>query len=192
MTPEATIRTEIVIIAALTEKNRVIGRGDALPWHIPEDLKRFKRLTETYPMIVGRRTFEAIVQQFGGPLPNRRMLVVTSGEALAGHPNVETFPNIEAAFRAAGSAKRVFIGGGATIYEQLLEKANRLELTIVESEHEGDTFFPEYEHLAGKLFEPTREERHDGFRFVTWEQIRDITRGHHHEQEMDTPGAGAA
>ncbi|MEX2399909.1 MAG: dihydrofolate reductase [Rhodothermales bacterium] len=163
--------SEIVIIAAVAEENRVIGKGNDLPWHIPADLKRFKRLTQGYPMIMGRRTFESIVHQFGGPLPDRRLLVVTSKGEVAGYPEVEAFTDVEAAMHAAVGAERVFIGGGATIYEQFLDRADRLELTLVEGDYEGDTYFPEYEHLIGTRFKKAFEERHDGFRFVTYERI---------------------
>src|SRR5690625_5333338 len=81
-------RPEIVMIAAVAEKNRVIGREKDLPWHIPEDLAHFKRLTTGYPLVMGRRTFESIVHQFGGPLPNRRMIVLTS------QPQLEDYPEI--------------------------------------------------------------------------------------------------
>lgn len=162
---------EIVIIAAVAESNRVIGRGNDLPWHLPEDLKRFKRLTEGHPMIMGRRTFESIIHQFGAPLPNRRLLVVTSKGRLEHYPHIEAFTSIDEALAAASNAERVFIGGGATIYEQFLERADRLELTLVEGEYEGDTFFPPYEHLIGSLFKQTFEERHDGFRFITFKRL---------------------
>lgn len=161
---------EIVIIAAVAEDNRVIGAGNDLPWHIPEDLKRFKRLTEGSPMIMGRRTFESIVHQFGGPLPDRRLLVVTSKGEVNGYPDIEAFTDVDSALQAAAGSDRVFIGGGATIYRQFLERAHRLELTLVEGRYEGDTFFPEYAHLIGPTFEKTAEERHEGFRFVTFER----------------------
>lgn len=161
---------EIVIIAAVAEKNRVIGRGNDLPWHLPEDLRRFKRLTLGYPMIMGRRTFESIVHQFGRPLSNRRLLVVTSKGQVDGYPDIEAFASVEDALEAARGAERVFIGGGATIYKQFLNMADRLELTIVEGDFEGDTFFPPYEHLVGDVFEKTAEDERDGFRFVTYER----------------------
>lgn len=165
-------RMEIVIIAAVAEKNRVIGRGNDLPWHIPEDLKRFKQLTLGCPMILGRRTFESILHQFGGPLPERRLLVVTSAGSVEGFPEVEAYTDPERALEAAAGAERVFIGGGASIYAQFLDMADRMELTLVEGDFEGDTYFPEYESLIGPVFRKTAEEHHDGFRFVTFERQR--------------------
>lgn len=171
MTDKRRAGAEIVLIAAVAEANRVIGQGNRLPWRLPEDLKRFKRLTLFHPMIMGRRTFESVVEQFGGTLPDRRLLVVTSRGKLRGYPDIETFPDPEAALTAAQEAPRVFIGGGATIYEQFLERADRWELTIVEGDFQGDTCFPRYEHLIGTVFRKTGEDRRDGFRFVTCERI---------------------
>ena len=161
---------EIVLIAAVAEKNRVIGKDRDLPWHIPEDLKHFKRLTTGHPLLMGRKTFESIVHQFGGPLPERRMVVLTRRGELSDYPDVETYPSIDAAMDALADEDVIFIGGGETIYEQFLPKADRLELTLVEGDYEGDTFFPEFEHLIGDVFERVREEPYDGFRFVTYER----------------------
>ncbi|MEO1728387.1 MAG: dihydrofolate reductase, partial [Bacteroidota bacterium] len=74
---------EIVLIAALAERDRLIGDGLDLPWHIPADLKRFKRLTVGHPLVMGRRTFESLVHQFGGPLPKRANVVLTRDAAKA-------------------------------------------------------------------------------------------------------------
>ncbi len=163
---------EIVLIAAVAEENRVIGRGQELPWHIPEDLRHFKALTRGHPLVMGRRTFESITAQFGGPLPERRHLVLTSQGRLPEHPQIETFTSIKAALRAAENAKCVFIGGGARVYEQFLPMADRLELTLIEGRYEGDTYFPAFEHLLGTAFEETACEAHDGFRFVRYERKR--------------------
>lgn len=166
-------KPEIVLIAAVAEKNRVIGRDKDLPWHIPEDLRRFKRLTTGHPLLMGRKTFESILHQFGGPLPNRRNVVLTSRDHVSDHPDVETYASIDAAMEALADEEVVFIGGGAAIYEQFLPKADRLELTLVEGDYAGDTFFPPFEHLVNSTFEATHEEPHDGFRFVTYQRKRD-------------------
>ncbi|MDX1741666.1 MAG: dihydrofolate reductase [Rhodothermales bacterium] len=161
---------ELVIIAALSEENRVIGVDRDLPWHIPEDLKRFKRLTSGHPLLMGRKTFESILHQFGGPLPNRRNVVLTSQASYEGYEDVETYRTLDDALQAVAGAERVFIGGGGQIYGQFLERADRMELTLVEGSFEGDTFFPPYEHLIGTLFEITCVENRDGYRFVTYER----------------------
>ena len=163
-------KPDIVIIAALAEENRVIGVDKDLPWHIPEDLKRFKRLTSGYPLLMGRKTFESILHQFGGPLPNRRNVVLTSRGGLEGYEGVETYASMDEALNAVSDAERVFIGGGGNIYAQFLEKADRLELTLIEGSYEGDTFFPPFEHLIGAMFDITAVENRDGYRFVTYDR----------------------
>ena len=166
-----------MLIAAVAEKNRVIGKGNALPWHLPEDLKRFKRLTTGHPLLMGRRTFESLVEQFGGPLPNRRNVVLTSKGRLASYPDVETHASIEEAMAALEESERIFIGGGSAVYAQFLPVADRLELTLVEGDYEGDAFFPPFKHLVGPVFEVAHEDHRDGFRFVTYERKPDKAAG---------------
>jgi len=161
---------DITLIAAVAEENRVIGRDLDLPWHLPEDLQRFKRLTTGYPLILGRKTFQSIVHQFGGPLPNRRMIVLTRKGLENDYDGVETYSSLDAALESVDGEETVFIGGGEDIYRQFLPHADRLELTLVEGEWEGDTYFPEYEHLIGDVFEPVEVDDRDGFRFVTYER----------------------
>ena len=157
-------RSEIIIIAAIAEENNVIGLRDRLPWHLPEDLKRFKKLTYGYPLVVGRRTWQGLQKQFGGPLPGRRMLVLSRKR----QPGVESFATLDAALRAASLAKKVFIGGGAGVYAAALPIADRLEFTLVQGAYEGDTFFPEYEHLLGTDYSLQKQTPGKGFRFVTY------------------------
>lgn len=166
---------EIVLIAAVAESNRVIGNNKDLPWHIPEDLQHFKKLTTGHPLLMGRRTFESIVHQFGGPLPDRRLVVLTSQGPFDEFPEVETYPSIDAAMDAVADEEVVFIGGGEAIYRQFLPQADRLELTLIEGDYEGDTYFPPFEHLVGEVFEKTAVDERDGFRFVTLERMNDET-----------------
>jgi len=162
---------EIVLIAAVAETNRVIGKDMDLPWHLPEDLKHFKRLTTGHALLMGRKTFESIVHQFGGPLPDRRIVVLTSQGELYEYPEVEAYASIDDAMDALADEDLVFIGGGEAVYRQFLPRADRLELTLVEGDYEGDTYFPPYEHLIGKIFERVDEGPREGFRFVTYERI---------------------
>lgn len=176
---------EVVVIAAVAEENRVIGKGMELPWHIPADLKRFKKLTTGHPLVMGRRTFESLMHQFGGPLPDRQNVVLTRDRETAENlatlaSNITTCSSLEAALGAFASHDVVFIGGGASVYEAALDAsdgpplADRLELTIVEGSFEGDTFFPPYAHLLGTAYELAGGEIHraedgrPGFRFETW------------------------
>lgn len=162
---------ELVIIAAVAEENRLIGQDRDLPWHIPEDLQHFKELTTGHPLLMGRRTFESVVHQFGGPLPDRRMIVLTSQGPFEDYPDVETYSSVDAALAAVADAETVFIGGGEAIYRQFLPQADRLELTLIEGSYDGDTYFPPFEHLVGATFEETAVDERDGFRFVTYERV---------------------
>ncbi|MGB3544892.1 dihydrofolate reductase [Rubrivirga sp.] len=148
---------EIVVIAAVADVpgrpgDRLIGDGMELPWHIPADLKRFKALTSGWPLVMGRRTFESLLHQFGGPLPNRENVVLTRHPSAVDHPGIHVYGSLEDAVDAFADRERVFIGGGAGVYGSVLEgdspvQADRLELTFVEGDFQGDTHFPEYRHL---------------------------------------------
>ena len=164
-------KTEIILISALGEEDRVIGHGLKLPWHIPEDLKRFKALTKGYPLIMGRRTYESLILQFGKQLPGRPHFVLSSQPEKLAHTEAVAFSSIDAALAASQEFDKVFIAGGAKIYEQGLELADRWELTIVEGDHDGDVFFPPYKHLLGNTHEMTACENRHGFRFETFIRI---------------------
>lgn len=165
--------SEIVLVAALAEKNRAIGCRGRLPWHLPEDLRHFKQLTVGHPLLMGRKTFESLLEDFGGPLPGRRHLVLSRSRTYPDIPQVEVYPDVEAALAALGKVPVLFIAGGAEVYAQFLPRADRLELTLVEGDYEGDTFFPPYEHLIGPVFEVVAVEQHPGFRFVTYQRRSD-------------------
>lgn len=172
---------ELVLIAAVATGNRVIGDGMELPWHLPADLRHFKNLTRGEALLMGRRTYESILHQFGGPLPERRMVVVTSRGALPAFPDAEVYPSPEDALTALADLPRVFIGGGGAIYRQFLPHADRLELTEIEGAFEGDTYFPDYTPLVGPVFEEVWSEAHpasDGrpaFRFVRYVRRADAS-----------------
>jgi len=134
-------------IAAMS-LNRVIGKAGKLPWHIPEDFKWFKRTTSGQAVLMGRKTYESL----GGPLPNRRNLVVTRGEGLEG---VEIVRDL-GAFRPEHYPCDVWVIGGAEIYRQMLDRCEDLYLSVIPRMVEGDTFFPEFEdrfELVGTLLQ---------------------------------------
>ena len=131
-----------------------------LPWHISEDLKRFKRLTTGHTVLMGRKTFESI----GKLLVNRRNVVISSRRI----PNVEAYSSVESALHALADQERVFVIGGGQLYSQLLDRADELYLTFVEKEMSGDTFFPPYEHLIGRRFVLVNEEVHEGYSFADY------------------------
>lgn len=127
----------ISIIVAMA-KNRVIGNKNQLPWHLPSDLQRFKRLTMGQTLLMGRQTFESI----GQPLPGRRTIVLSRDpEYLAVGCDVSS--DIESGLLLADSATELFICGGAEIYRQAFPLVKRIYLTELEDEIEGDVFFPE-------------------------------------------------
>ncbi|MFC0139974.1 type 3 dihydrofolate reductase [Erwinia mallotivora] len=128
----------ISLIVAMAA-DRVIGMENAMPWHLPADLAWFKKNTLNKPVIMGRRTFESI----GRPLPDRTNIVISSkaGESTG----VIWVTSVEEALSAAGDAEEIMVIGGGRVYEQLLPRANRLYLTHIDTEVEGDTAFPDYE-----------------------------------------------
>lgn len=147
---------KLVIIAAMS-RNRIIGKDGKLPWHISEDLKRFKRLTTGHTVLMGRKTFESL----GKPLSNRRNVVLTSRKI----PGVETYPTLAQALQALENEEKVFVIGGGEIFAQLLDHADELHLTLVDREIDGDTYFPPYEHLIGTRYKLVAREEHVGFVF---------------------------
>lgn len=119
--------------------NRVIGRGNQIPWRLPEDFKWFKRMTTGNVVVMGRKTFESI----GRPLPNRETIVVSrSGFS---HPGVRTVASLDE-IDLKNEPREVFICGGAQIYAQSLPKCSDLYLTLVKRDVEGDAFFPSFEN----------------------------------------------
>jgi dihydrofolate reductase len=116
---------------------RVIGLGGTLPWHLPDDLRHFKRTTLGYPIIMGRRTWESI----GRPLPGRRSIVVTHNPGWSA-PGCERAESLPQALAMCAGAGEVFVIGGARLFADALPLAQRLFLTEIDADFEGDTFFP--------------------------------------------------
>jgi dihydrofolate reductase len=141
----------ISIIAAIAE-NGIIGRGGQLPWRLSDDLKRFKRLTMGHTIIMGRRTWESI----GRALPGRRTVVVTRNPAVrVDLKDVEIAGSIDAAIQLAKDAgdDEAFIVGGAEMYRESLALADRLHVTRVHANVDGDTCFPEVHWSDWRLVE---------------------------------------
>jgi dihydrofolate reductase len=131
-------RPRITIVAAIA-RNRVIGRNNALPWHLPADLARFRQLTLDKTIVMGRRTWESLPN----PLSRRRHIVITRNpEYRPAGCKVASSPR--AALAVAGAVSEVMVIGGATIYAAMLPLADRLELTLVPAEMPGDAYFPEW------------------------------------------------
>lgn len=153
---------KLIIIAALN-KNRVIGKDGKIPWHVSEDLKRFKRLTMGHTVLMGRKTYESM----GKPLSGRRNVVLTSRQI----PGIETYPTIADALQALESQEKVFVIGGGEVIAQLIENVDALYLTFVDQEVAGDTFFPPYEYLIGTTYKLFNKEEHEGYRFEDYERL---------------------
>ncbi len=137
--------TVISVVAALA-RNRVIGREGGLPWQLPGDLRRFKSLTLGHPVIMGRKTCESIRSALGGPLPGRTNIVVSRKADFAA-PGCEVAPSIAAALELAAlkpGGEHCFVIGGGEIYRLALPLATRLELTEIDADVEGDTYFPPF------------------------------------------------
>jgi len=158
---------EITLIAAM-DRNRLIGADGAMPWHIPGDLPRFKRLTLGRTVLMGRVTFDSI----GHALPKRRNLVLTRDVGFSA-PSVETVASLDNAVdlvQAAGETE-LMVMGGAQIYALALPCATRLELTWIDAEYEGDTWFPAFDKTEWRCVEEIVVEKNGSapaHRFMTW------------------------
>lgn len=133
----------LTAIAAMA-KNRVIGNGNAIPWHIPEDFKFFKQTTMGGILLMGRKTYESI----GRPLPGRITVVLSrSGKLPAGTPPSENLFCIRelSELESVAPEKKIFVAGGAEIYRQLLPYCSELFLTTIDAVPDGDAFFPPFE-----------------------------------------------
>ncbi len=180
----------ITLIAAMT-RNRVIGKNNTLPWYLPEDLKRFKRLTTGHSVIVGWNTFISILASFKNrglkpqPLPDRTHYVLTSKtEAEVEVLLAELFPDFEykrykdrvifcnsygsavqrAERKLANPSDEIFVIGGAKVYEQAIYDARKIYLTVITQDMEGDAYFPELNNAEWQEFD---KEEYDGYYFTT-------------------------
>jgi dihydrofolate reductase len=126
----------ISLIVAM-DRNRLIGRGNALPWHLPADLAHFKSITMGKPIVMGRKTYESI----GRPLPGRHNIVVSRNPDFSA-PGCTVVASVDAALAAAGRVPEIMVIGGAQLYAEMLPRAQRIYLTRVEAAFEGDAWFP--------------------------------------------------
>ncbi len=156
----------ITIIAAIA-KNNVIGQGNDLPWHIPEDLKHFQTLTTGKTVLMGSNTFKSIYKRLGKPLPNRQNVVVTLDKDFSAPAGVRVFNSLDEAV-ADLKNEEVWVIGGASIYKQMLPIADKLYITEVALTPPGDTYFPEIKKQDWR--EIARQEN-KGFAFVEYERV---------------------
>ena len=162
------MRISMIVAAA---ENNVIGIDNKLPWHLPADMQFFKRTTNGHPIIMGRKSYEAL----GKPLPNRTNIVITRQTDYKPEGTIVVSSPEEALETAVEYNKEeIFIIGGGNIYQTMLSLANRVYLTRIHTEVEGDAYFPE---LPAYEWELTQAERHEAdekhkyaFTFQTWDR----------------------
>ena len=157
----------ISIIVAIAQ-NHAIGKDNKLLWHLPNDLKHFKTITSGHTVIMGRKTYDSV----GRPLPNRRNIVITRQQIeIAG---CEVVNSLEAALALCKTEAEVFIVGGAEIYRRAMSVTNKIYLTIIHNDFDGDTYFPDIEQniwveTEREYFEPD-EKNNLAYSFITLER----------------------
>ena len=154
-------------------ENRVIGINNTLPWRLPADLRHFRKLTTGHHVIMGRRNYESI----GRPLPDRHNIVVTRNPNYRA-PGCQVKDSIEKALQDIQNDPEIFIIGGAEIYRQALSMTDRMHLTLVHAEVDGDIYFPEFDTHDWKETSRTRHEADEknpfAYSFVTYDRKRNI------------------
>jgi dihydrofolate reductase len=161
----------IVSLVAAMAENRVIGKNGRLPWHLPDEIKHFKKLTVDHTVIMGRKTYDEV----GRPLPNRRNVVISRNPVF--QPTGATVvPTLDEALALGASEEEVFVIGGGEIYALALPRADRLYLTVVHASIEGDTVFPPLDQSAWMLddeaFHPSDERHAISFTIRTYSRVR--------------------
>jgi dihydrofolate reductase len=156
---------EKIIIAAVAE-NRVIGKDGEIPWHIPEDLAHFKEKTTGSTVVMGRKTFQSLPDSFT-PLPDRQNIVLTRSDFSPENESVKLANSLDEAWEKARNQK-AYVIGGARVYEQTLEEADKIVLTEIHEEYDGDTYFPKFSKENWKEVE---REEHGKFDFVEYKKV---------------------
>jgi dihydrofolate reductase len=158
----------IISLIAAMDNNRLIGADNGLPWHLPADFQHFKSVTMGKPLIMGRKTFESI----GRPLPGRKNIVISRGGFSA--EGVSVVDSIDAALAEAGDVDEAMIIGGASFYRQMIDRADRMYLTHVDANCEGDAWFPEFSlddwEIVGEQQYPADETNKYRFRIVEYQR----------------------
>jgi dihydrofolate reductase len=165
------MKKSITIIVAAAENN-AIGKDNDLIWSLPNDLKRFKKLTSGHSIIMGRKTFDS----FPGLLPNRKHIVISRNKNISFSDEVTVVNNFEDAIRETGDDENPFIIGGGQIYKLAMDLGEKIELTRVHEEFKADTFFPKIDEDKWKLIHEEfneKDERHQfSFTYKTYIKIR--------------------
>lgn len=154
-------RDRMISLIVAHDNNRVIGYENKMPWHLPGELQYFKEQTMGKPMIMGRKTFDSI----GRPLPGRKNIVITRNENFHVE-GVEVATSIEGALKLAGDVEEVMIIGGEQIFKMVLPIADRLYITHIEHDFNGDTFFPAYGDEWKLISKSNPVETPDGYNYT--------------------------
>jgi len=153
----------IIFIAAMT-KARVIGKGGELPWKIPKELENFKRLTTGNTVVMGRKTYESILAYIGKPLPNRNNVVIST--TMDNQLDIDVCGSVKhGILKAKTYGKDVFVIGGASIYKQALPLAEKMYISYIKEDYEGDAYFPK---ISTDEWEVERREDHQEFELVIY------------------------
>lgn len=160
------------IMIAAAGQNNELGKSNALLWHLPDDFKRFRKITTGHPIIMGRKTFES----FPKPLPKRRHIIISRNTGYrVDHPDCVVVHSLEKALEQVAGQDTVFIIGGGEIYRQALPYCDTIELTRVESSFEADTYFPAIDphewELVASSEHPADDQHQYAFRFETYKRI---------------------
>ncbi|MGM0545726.1 MAG: dihydrofolate reductase [Bacteroidota bacterium] len=147
------------------DPNLVIGKDGDLPWHYSEDLKYFKRITMGKPLIMGRVVFEELGKK---PLPGRENIVLSRSRT---YDHVPTFSSFGDALEHVKDEELVFLIGGGKIYEQFLNRCDKLYVTEIHEEYEGDTYFPEYRDEIGTTWKEIKRDDRDELSFIVYERV---------------------
>lgn len=159
VSPVTNSRTRIYLVVALA-RNGVIGAQGKLPWHLPEDLQHFKKLTLGHPVIMGRRTWQSL----GRPLPGRENIVVSRQPGFAA-PGASVAASVQAAIALCAGEPLAFVIGGAEIYAAALPLADGLVITEIDRDYAGDTRFPDWDRMAWRVSQKETHTSKEGVRF---------------------------
>lgn len=156
----------IILGPVAVAENWVIGGDNDLPWHLPEDLQNFKKLTMGKTVVMGRKTFESILKRLGKPLPGRKNVVITRQTDYRAAEGVLVFHSLEEVAQALAE-EDLYIIGGAEIFKLALPLAREMYITHVKGDYEGDAFFPQ---IAWEAWEKIQEDPHEKFIFAKYKK----------------------
>jgi dihydrofolate reductase len=164
----------IISLIVAASENNVIGKNNQLLWYLPADLKYFKEQTVGKPVIMGRKTFDSIIEAIGKPLPNRQNIVITRKDDFL-HENVLRAEDITQAIQLAGNVPEMMIIGGESIYEQVLPFTDKIYLTRVHHVFEGDVFFPILDDAEWQIVEEDKHSADDkneySYTFIVYKKL---------------------